>query len=59
MVERFERFMSITGQNSISDGENIDILIYVWLDNRPTTYLEALTEFENHFIRCRNIIFER
>lgn len=61
--------MSVSGQNSKSDSEKIDLLIYVLgkefkqimlqIENRPSTYLEALTEFENLFIPHCNIIFER
>lgn len=67
--KRFERFMAVSGQNLKSDDEKINILMYVlgeeaeevWLQfrNPPTTYTQALAEFENHFIPRRNIIFER
>lgn len=67
--KRFERFMAVSGQNLKSDSDKIDILMYtlgedseqimLQFENIPTTYIQALSEFEHHFIPRRNIIFER
>lgn len=67
--KRFERFMSVSGQNCKSDEEKINILVYIMgeeseeillqFSTAPTTYIQALEMFEIHFIPRRNIIFER
>ncbi|KAJ8932068.1 hypothetical protein NQ314_014968 [Rhamnusium bicolor] len=67
--KRFERFMSVSGQNIKSDEEKINILMYILGEEAeevmlqftqvPTTYVETLTALENHFIPRRNTIFER
>lgn len=67
--KRFERFMSVSGQNAKSDEEKINILMYVLGEEAeeimlqfhtiPDTYEATFQAFENHFIPRRNIIFER
>nr|CAH7769087.1 unnamed protein product [Callosobruchus chinensis] len=67
--KRFERFMSVSGQNMKPDEEKINILMYVLgeeaeevmlqFNPQPATFSQTLNAFENHFIPRRNIIFER
>lgn len=67
--KRFERFMTVSGQNQKSEEEKINILVYIMGEeaeeillqfaNQPTTFVEAIRYFENHFIPRRNVIFER
>ncbi|XP_050503520.1 uncharacterized protein LOC126882590 [Diabrotica virgifera virgifera] len=67
--KRFQRFMSVSGQDQKPEKDKIDILMYIMGDEAeeivlqfpkiPATYSEMLQSFENHFIPRRNVIFER
>lgn len=67
--KRFERYMSVSGQNNKSEEEKINVLIYilgeesedilVQFKKMPTTYEETIQSFHDHFIPRRNVIFER
>lgn len=66
---RFERYMSVSGQNNKSDKDKIDMLLYIMGDEaeeillqfavQPVTYEDTVKKFESHFIPRRNVIFER
>ena len=67
--KRFERYMSISGQNDKLEEEKINLLVYIMGEESedillqaavtPKSYAETLQCFENHFVPRRNIIFER
>lgn len=52
-------FIAVSVQNNKNDADKIKILIYVMEKScftSPTTFTDALTSFEAHFIPRRNII---
>lgn len=67
--KRFERYMSVSGQDKKTSEEKIDLLLYIMGEDSedilvqfsptPTTYDEMMTKFENHFVPRQNVIFER
>ncbi|XP_050516072.1 uncharacterized protein LOC126890941 [Diabrotica virgifera virgifera] len=64
--KRFQRFMSVSGQDQKPEKDKIDILMYIMGDESeeivlqfpkiPATNSEMLQSFENHFIPCREAI---
>jgi len=66
---RFQRYRRGCGLDNTSDSRQIDVLLFTMgsrsedifesFSPTPTTYEEALTEFDKYFIPRRNIIYER
>ncbi|XP_050516499.1 uncharacterized protein LOC126891367 [Diabrotica virgifera virgifera] len=67
--KRLERYMSVSGQLQKTEGQKIDILLYLMGEESedilmpfqkiPDTYEEVLNAFDKYFIPRRNIIYER
>lgn len=64
---RFERYMSVSGNTTKKENEQIDIMIYLMgekseeilsqFKDAPKTFEAALQEFDNYFQPKKNVIF--